>query len=257
MYEIYATDMEFEQCSPHKERIRVVVPYTVIHYVFSGSGTVNGQTVTEGSAFVSSVNSYVDYYPDKSDPWSYMYVRLYGEGVKKAFNDMGFEDGVQVISFAKHAELKSLLTLYEAVAASGDREGGKLIANALLLLHKEKEPDCEATGAQQRNALTIKQYIDNNCHKRITVLDLSERFHLSKNYIRNLFVKYVGVAPKQYIQEKRMDRARTLLLETDVSISTVALSVGYEDALLFSKMFSKRFSLSPQKYRQQKGIKRV
>ena len=82
--------------------------------------------------------------------------------------------------------------------------------------------------------------------------DISEKFHLSKNYIRNLFVKYLGVSPKKYIQEKRMERAKTLLLETDISIATVALSVGYDDALLFSKMFSKQFSLSPQKYRQQK-----
>ena len=68
--------------------------------------------------------------------------------------------------------------------------------------------------------------------------------------MRNLFVKYLGVSPKKYIQKKRMDRAKTLLLETDISISTVALSVGYDDALLFSKMFLKEFSRSPQKYRQ-------
>ena len=53
-----------------------------------------------------------------------------------------------------------------------------------------------------------------------------------------------------------MDRARILLLETNNSISTIALSVGYDDALLFSNMCSKHFSLSPQKYRKQNGLQR-
>ena len=256
MYEIYATDMEFEQCSPDKKRIRLVVPYAVIHYIISGSGTINGQKVTKGSAFVSSMYSYLDYYPDRNDPWSYIYIRLYGEGLKKAFNEVGFEEGAHVIPFTKQTELKSLLVLHKAIAASENQDRGKVIANALFMLHKEKDIDRETLGMQEHNAHMIKNYIDNNYFKKITVLDISEKFHLSKNYIRNLFVKYFDVSPKKYIQDKRMDRARILLLETNNSISTIALSVGYDDALLFSKMFSKHFSLSPQKYRKQNGLQR-
>lgn len=43
MYDIYATDMEFEQCSPYKEQIKLIVPYAVIHYIFSGCGYINGK----------------------------------------------------------------------------------------------------------------------------------------------------------------------------------------------------------------------
>lgn len=252
MYEICATHMEFEQCRPDKERIRLVVPYTVIHYIISGTGTINGQKITKGSAFVSSMNSYMDYYPDKEDPWSYIYIRLCGEGIKKAFDEVSFEEGTHVIPFAKHEELKNLVSLYHAIDASQNQDGGKIIANALFMLHKESGDKLETVGMQERNVYMIKKYIDNNYFKKITVSDISEKFHLSKNYIRNLFVKYFEVSPKKYIQNKRMERAITLLLETDISISTVALSIGYDDALLFSKMFSKYFSLSPQKYRQQK-----
>ena len=251
MYEIYATDMEFEQCTPHKERIRVAVPYTVIHYVLSGSGSVNGRKVTGGHAFATSVNSYIDYYPDPADPWSYIYIRLYGEGIKKAFDEAGFEMGTHIFPFAGYEELKSLLTLHKAISASDNREGGKLIANALFMLHKKA--DSTATmGVQERNARMIRQYLDKNYYKKITVADVAAKFHLSKNYMRNLFVKYFEVSPKKYLQDIRMERASALLLETDLSIGAVALSVGYEDALLFSKMFARHFSLPPQKYRQQK-----
>jgi len=252
MYEIYATDMEFEQCKSDKERLRLVVPYTVIHYIISGRGTFNGQKITKGTAIVSSTNSYMDYYPDKEDPWSYIYVRLWGEGIKKVFDEVGFETGTHIIAFTKHEELKNLLSLHQAIGASENQDGSKIIANALFMLHKEDTNKLETVGMQEHNARVIKNYIDDNYFKKITVLDISEKFHLSKNYIRNLFVKYYDVSPKKYIQSKRMERARMLLLETDISISTVALSVGYDDALLFSKMFSKYFSLSPQKYRMQR-----
>ncbi len=250
MYEIYATDMEFEQCAANKERIKIMVPYTVIHYVLSGSGTINGQKIGEGFAFASSMNSFMDYYPDADDPWSYIYIRLYGDGVKKAFSEAGFEEGMSVMNFTKFEELKNLLALYKSVCASKNEEGAKLIANLLFMLHKEKNEEPSSESMQEKNVRTVKNYIDNNYYKKITVTDISDKFHLSKNYVRNLFVKYLGVSPKKYIQKKRMDRAKTLLLETDISISTVALSVGYDDALLFSKMFLKEFSRSPQKYRQ-------
>lgn len=252
MYDIYASNMEFEQCRPDKERIRLIVPYTVIHYIVSGSGTINGQKITKGAAFVSYKNSYMDYYPDKEDPWSYIYIRLWGEGIKKAFDEVGFEEGTHIIPFTKYAELKNILSLHRAIGASENQDGGKIIANALFMLHKKGAEKSETMGAQEHNAHMIKKYIDDNYFKTIKVSDISEKFHLSKNYIRNLFVKYFGVSPKKYIQDKRMERAKTLLLETDISISTVALSVGYDDALLFSKMFSKEFSLSPKKYRQHK-----
>ena len=250
MQEIYATIMEFEQCPPDKEHYRLIVPHTVIHYVLSGSGTVNGQRITAGSAFVATKNSFMDYYPDESDPWSYIYIHLYGEERENAFRDAGLPEGTYVIPFDRPEELRSLLSLHRAFGGKENREGGQIIANALMLLHKERTEDT-AIGAQERNARKVKQYLDEHYFRKITVSDVAERFFLSEKYLRNLFVKFYDISPKQYLQSKRMQRAKTLLLETDADISSVALSVGYDDPLLFSRMFARHFSLSPRKYRQQ------
>lgn len=254
MYDIYAIDMEFEQCAPDKERLKTIVPFAVIHYVISGCGTVNGKKVTAGSAIVSSINSYMDYYPDENNPWSYIYVRLYGDGIKKAFDDVGFMSGTHIIEFSKHDELKGLLSLYEAISDTFNTDGNKIIANALFMLHKQSASKPQTIGMQEKNAHLIKKYIDDNYYRKITVLDISNHFHLNKNYIRNLFFEFFEISPKAYIQKKRMDRACELLLETDISISTVAKSIGYDDALLFSKQFSKQFSVSPKKFRLQNSI---
>ena len=61
--------------------------------------------------------------------------------------------------------------------------------------------------------------------------------------LRNCFL------PKQFLQKTRMERAVFLLTETDGDISLIAKSVGYDDALLFSKMFKQYYGDSPKQYR--------
>ena len=83
MYNIYTTDMAFEQCAPDKNKIDCIIPYAVLHFVLSGEGYINGQKVTTGTVFISFENNRMNYYPSKNDPWSYIYVRLMGDEIKK------------------------------------------------------------------------------------------------------------------------------------------------------------------------------
>ena len=104
MYDIYAYDMEFEQCESNKEHINIITPYAVIHYVLSGVGYVNGKKVSAGYAFFADKDTHIDYYPDKFDPWSYVYIRLKGEDVIKAFSDICIEKN-GVLPFDKEDDI--------------------------------------------------------------------------------------------------------------------------------------------------------
>ena len=123
------------------------------------------------------------------------------------------------------------------------------IANAVLLLFEKESDSSVEAGAQKQNAEKIKRFIDENYHKKITVNLVSDEFFLSKDYVRNLFIKFYGVSPKSYIQNVRMERAKKLLSKTQISIALIANSVGYDDPLLFSKMFKKYYSVSPSEFR--------
>lgn len=248
MYDIYAMDMEFEQCAAEKEHISLIVPRAVMHYVVAGHGYINGQRISAGAAFVASANSYMDYYPDKEDPWSYIYIRLWGKDVQKAFEEMGFSQGTQVVPFEKMHGIRCLLGLYKATDAPKNQDSKQIIANGLVALHRKKTAD-PVLSVREKNVKRIKTYIDDYYYKNITATELSEVFHFSSKYIRNLFVLYYGLSPKQYLQKKRMQRAEELLVETDERIGKIALSVGYSDPLLFSKMFAKQYGMSPKKYR--------
>ena len=62
-------------------------------------------------------------------------------------------------------------------------------------------------------------------------------------------MEHVGSSPKKYIAACKLSEAKRLLLETGLRISEVAMAVGFEDALAFSKFFSKNMGVSPTAFR--------
>ena len=249
MYDIYAYDMTYEQCTPDKERINAVMPYTVFHFVLSGEGYINNKQVGENTVFISRENRKMDYYPSESDPWSYIYVRLRGDGIQKAFLDLGLDTGLTVLPFHKQDELFHILALSKSLK---DADAGKAIANLIFLLFDKPKQSKTEKNKPLQHAEQIKQYIDNNYHKKLSISSIADSFYLNKNYVRTLFADCFGMSPKQYLQSVRMERAQFLLTETSESISLISRSVGYDDPLLFSKMFKQYNGVSPQQYRVDK-----
>ena len=64
------------------------------------------------------------------------------------------------------------------------------------------------------------------------------------------FKEYTGQTPLQYILEIRLTNAKKMLETTDYSISEISASVGYENALYFSRLFHKHLGVSPKEYRK-------
>jgi len=58
----------------------------------------------------------------------------------------------------------------------------------------------------------------------------------------------MGISPKQYLLNYRMNVALSLMHKNNISVSAAAYSVGYTDVCNFSKMFKKTFGISPSKY---------
>ena len=251
MYDIYATEMMMEKCEASKPCIDIMVPYTVIHFVLSGEGYINGNKIGANTVFISYENSRMCYYPSKTDPWSYIYIRFQGREIKNAFIDHGFNLDLTIREFGDQRELFNILSLYQSLSNIDNPDFRQIIGNMIFLLFDERGKVSSIKGRQEQNAEQIKLFIDQNYYKKITVEGIASSFYLNKNYVCSLFVKQLGMSPKQYLQKVRMDRAGFLLSTTDEEIKLIANSVGYEDSLLFSKMFKSYYGVSPSQYRNE------
>ncbi|MBQ7933454.1 MAG: helix-turn-helix transcriptional regulator, partial [Lachnospiraceae bacterium] len=83
----------------------------------------------------------------------------------------------------------------------------------------------------------------------LSVPDIAAHLHIDRTYLYRLFKHELGISPLQYLTDVRMERAVALLTETKLPVQSVAGSVGYEDALYFSKTFKKAKGVSPSDYR--------
>ena len=86
----------------------------------------------------------------------------------------------------------------------------------------------------------------------INIETIAKELRISSGHLRYLFKKSKGIAPKAYLTQLRMNRAAELLETTNYTIGEISKSVGYDDALCFSKAFKKVTKLSPYNYRASK-----
>ena len=96
----------------------------------------------------------------------------------------------------------------------------------------------------------IKEYLDINYSEPITLDTLTELTHMNKYYMAHSFAKYTGQSPIQYLNQRRMKAACTLLKDTDHSISSISSAVGFSSQSYFTQAFRKKYGMTPIKYRQ-------
>lgn len=100
-------------------------------------------------------------------------------------------------------------------------------------------------------ALAIKEYVDQHYTEDLFRGDLSDVVYVDAAYAARMFKKEFGVPFKNYIISKRIEVAKELLVTTDLSICTIADSVGYGNYSYFTRIFKKTTGLTPIEYRSQ------
>ncbi len=95
----------------------------------------------------------------------------------------------------------------------------------------------------------VKDYLDKNYTKPITLESLSEMVYISKYYLSHMFKEQTGTSPIKYLTQKRIDTACNLLKETALSVKEISRTVGYENPLYFSQVFKNFVKVSPLEYR--------
>jgi iron complex transport system substrate-binding protein len=68
--------------------------------------------------------------------------------------------------------------------------------------------------------------------------------------VSRLFKEFAGLSLKEYLKRARLEKARTLLMITDKTVTRVAEELGYSDIYLFSNQFKQHYGMSPSTYQR-------
>ena len=108
--------------------------------------------------------------------------------------------------------------------------------------------------ANQRNSnkkfSEILRYIDSHYSEPLSLSDLARQVSLSPSHIAHLFRMELGCTSSEYVNKIRISAAKTLLTETDMTVSEIADRIGYSDVYYFSKIFKRITGTAPSKYRK-------
>ena len=93
------------------------------------------------------------------------------------------------------------------------------------------------------------EYIDDNLKSELTLAAIAEAVSLSPGHFAHAFRQATGVAPHRYVVERRVERAKALLRESDMPITEIADCVGCSSHSHFSVLFHRVTGLTPRQFR--------
>lgn len=128
-------------------------------------------------------------------------------------------------------------------------EFGSCIDRLKIALYENRKTE-EQDDQEERTITGIIRYLQEHLDKEISLNILADEFHLSSQYISQLFKSEIGVNFLAYLTSIRMERAKKLLLATSLSIGEISEKCGYADYRVFTKAFKKEEGSTPSQYRR-------
>ena len=128
-------------------------------------------------------------------------------------------------------------------------EFGSCIDRLKIALYENRKTE-EQDAQEERTITGIIRYLQEHLDKEISLNILADEFHLSSQYISQLFKSEIGVNFLAYLTSIRMERAKKLLLATSLSIGEISEKCGYADYRVFTKAFKKEEGSTPSQYRR-------
>ena len=97
-------------------------------------------------------------------------------------------------------------------------------------------------------------YMRHNLAREITIEQLSELIHVSRSHLNKLFLQRAGTTPMQYLQEIRIDAAKSLLMTTGRQVGAIAADVGFNSPKYFCHIFHRATGMSPREFRNAEDL---
>ncbi|HAT4307744.1 TPA: AraC family transcriptional regulator [Clostridium perfringens] len=258
-FEMNVDECGIEQGIPGLGYNYEVLKNAVIHYVTKGYGTFkfNGKVynLKQGDIFILLKGMQVEYVASIDDPWEYYWIGFSGSNANEYLNRTSITDSC-VANCEENSKIPQIILNMCEISKTYNpsRSDDILLLKELYsLLYALIEEFPKPFEYKDKELHTYIQdalnFINSNYMHSITVQEIADYVNLSRSYLYKMFIKNLGISPQRYLINLRMYKATLLLKGTKLPIGEVASSVGYSDSLLFSKIFSKHFSMSPLNYR--------
>ncbi len=139
-------------------------------------------------------------------------------------------------------------------------EGLHQLLESLLFVHRNIAEEIQHIPAIKKSTRIelyqrvhhAREYIEDQLSSPLRLENIAKAAALSKHHFLRLFKQLLGETPYRYIQRRRLEEFRELLLSENISITGACYQVGFSDLSDCSRLFKREYGLSPRKFRETK-----
>lgn len=238
--------------------------HTIIHLVLSGSGELHSQgavfRLKAHDGFIIRPDSPVTYQACATDPWTYLWLGLGGNGVQRCLAGIGLAHDRNAFHVGDTSAFLALIQSCFDYTSGSFADEIKLNAITLEFLHRLALAMATADGATTQSrpddagaggalATAAAQYVAEHYAEPINVGRVAEALHTDRSHLSRRFKSATGLTLKDYIDNIRIAKACDLLSMTDMEVAQVARACGFSSLEVFSRKFKMARSVSPARFR--------
>ncbi len=203
--------------------------------------------ITEGDVFMFSPRIPHEYYPLSGDFQIYFCV-FNGDGIKGLFHYLGFGK-TEVFTgdtMGLREDFRNLCEITDPLSQS------TLLYKMMESISRLSRPNPNRTHIEKNKygkILPVLDYIAQNYKRPITLDDMADLICVSKSYLCRTFRETYGITPVNYLLKMRINRAKQLLISTDMKIKLLSLECGFNDTSYFCMVFKRMEGITPDEFR--------
>lgn len=103
----------------------------------------------------------------------------------------------------------------------------------------------------------VIDYINENCDKHIEMKELIALTHWKSQNFQRIFAKYIGVTPLKYINNRKIEKAKALLIETNIPTRQISYELSFNSHSYFCTLFKKLTDKTPDEFRKSNAVNKL
>lgn len=235
------------------------LPSFQLIYISKGEGifetkTIRRRIVREGSIIILFPNVWHRYCPNQKTGWKEYWISFNGEQPKKLLENNFLQLNKPIIEIGLN---ETVVNLYNQILelleneTIGFREIMASLTSQIIAQINSAERMKQFGGKNiEKVILKAKIYLAENISKPINFKNLAEELNVGYSWFRRMFQHYTHLPPSQYLLLLKLNKAKTLLVETKLQVGEISDFLGFETQYYFSKFFKKRTGVSPLIWRK-------
>lgn len=232
----------------------------------SGFGTIEceneAHTVGAGDSFIFRPNVLTVHSASGTDPYEFYFFAFDGKLAKKLIERTVFRNGKVAVSAPSDNLCGLIKEAAENLSVSSQTQFKKLEYLFKLISHYDISnvtdilQNASPREIHREIVYNVKKYIQFNFSNSIKISDISAQLNINRSHLYRIFKQDTGKSIEEYLVSIRMNEARRLLQETDLSAKRISEIVGYLHYSSFFNAFEHYCGTTPQQYRKDLNLKK-